>query len=720
MPISTGDQIAVSDSGRAEIGLADGNILHVGGRTTARFESLYAQQGENDQFSSIKLEEGSLILSAIGSNQDQIPRIDTQEATIYLSPGSRVRVNEDPRRGTVVIVRAGSVELRTREGSSTVRSGQYAMIREGEEPEIERGSFSRDRLDLWAADRMENLYETRSASAQYVEPDYQSDVQALDGYGDWSYDDTYGANVWVPRVGADWTPYSYGSWYYTPAGLTWWSFDPWGWFPFHFGNWFFDVSFNHWCWSPAYVYSPAWVYWGFTPSFVGWCPIGFFNPFFNGFGGINIINRTNVFVSINNVFSTRTVDFRGWNFAGASSFGTTVGRMQVIPGSRIGSRLGATQVAITSRPIVVPARSGAARQAIQSFVRQAPQVIQRTATGDPARLAPLLARQRTLPASTVSAIRENAVAIERGRLAGPGVRDVAPRGALVDRRAPAIQEGQRSPMPVERGRPGTETGRSAIEGRSNVPSRQVAPRGLASERPDARVIAPAPRPAPAPRADDWRSRSRTEAVPPARENPRSERSIAPAPRAERAPSSDWRSRPAPQQRAPEAAPAPRSEAPRSEAPRADSWRSRSDVPPARRVIDGAVPGRRAERPPAADWRSRELPSRQARPQYAPPARPDRYAAPRGDRYAPAPRSERYAAPPRENRYVAPPRPERYAPAPRSERPAYVAPPPRAERAPSYSAPPRAERAPAYSAPAPRAEHHAPPPSHGSPDRSRRN
>ena len=57
-----------------------------------------------------------------------------------------------------------------------------------------------------------------------------------------------------------WTPYSYGSWYYTPIGLSWWSYDPWGWYPHHYGNWFFDVGWNSWCWSPGYVYSPAWVY----------------------------------------------------------------------------------------------------------------------------------------------------------------------------------------------------------------------------------------------------------------------------------------------------------------------------------------------------------------------------------------------------------------------------------------------------------------------------
>ena len=663
MPISAGDEIVVPDSGRAEIGLADGNILHVGGRTTARFESLYDQQGEQDDFSAIQLTEGSLILAAVGSNRDQIPRIDTEDATVYLSAGARVRVNADPRRGTVVIARAGSVEVRTREGSSTLRAGQYAIVREGEEPEIERGSFSRDRFDLWAAERLDSLYEVRSASAGHVDREYQSDVVALDGYGDWSYDDTYNCDVWSPRVSAGWSPYSYGSWYYTPAGLTWWSYDPWGWYPFHYGNWFFSSRFSRWCWTPASVYSPAWVYWAYTPSYVGWCPIGyysFFSPWYENYYRRWGWDRPGVYVSIRGTFDSRRVDFRGWNFVGAGGF-TTVHRMDVIPGSRIADRLGA-QVAISSRPIVVNPRGGNTREAIREFVREAPSVIQRTASADSTHMAPILARERTLPPTTVQALRERGVVAERGRLAGPAASEIAPRGAMTDRgRAPAAGFA-REPRTVDRGRTGLDSARPGLDARS--PASEIAPRARGSERD-----------APSSRAEDWRGRSRTEAAVPRPENARPERVERPEARPERAPSSDWRARPAPQSRAPEAAPAPRTES----VPRTESWRSRSEMPPARRVIEGAVPGRRPEAAP--DWRSRDRESVQA------PRRESRD-------YVPAPRAERPA-------YV--------APAPREARPQY-APPPRAERAPAYSAPPpRAERAPAYSAPPPRAEHSSPPP-----------
>lgn len=639
MPISAGDEIIVAEGARAEVSLADGNLLHVGGGTRASFESLYAQQGEEDDFSSIKVREGSVILSAIGANDNQIPRIDTDDATVYLSPGARVRVNMDRRRGTVVIDRTGSVEVRTREGSYKMRSGQYLMVRGDEEPQIERGSFSRDRFDIWAADRMDSLSETRNASAKYVDQEYANDVVALDGYGDWNYSNTYSSYVWSPRVEAGWSPYSDGSWYYTPAGLTWWSNDPWGWYPHHYGNWFFESSWNRWCWTPANVYSPAWVYWAYTPTYVGWCPQGYYSgysPWWNSY----YRGRSNVYISVHGTFNPRQVDFRGWNFTGASRFGSGSGwgRADVIPGSRIADRLG-SQVAISSRPIIVSDQAGNAREAIQSFIHAAPRVIERTSNSDSSRMAPVLARERVLPAATVEALRDRAVVAERGRLTGPAAADIAPRGGAIERGRAA------GPDSVAPGR------EPLIRGRRDDAPAPLSP-GRGNEAPAGRepVLRGPSSVAPAPRLDERVDRS------PAR--PSVDRS------ADRS-SDDWRSRrvaPAPAPPASEGRTLQREEAPR----RQDDWRSRSDVPPARRVIEGAVPSRRdpeafRERPPA----------REDRPAYRPEvARPERFDrapaySPREER--PAQRPPAYSAPPpprAESRPAPPPRAEsRSAPAP---------------------------------------------------------
>ncbi|MDQ6894964.1 MAG: hypothetical protein M3167_20105, partial [Acidobacteriota bacterium] len=95
------------------------------------------------------------------------------------------------------------------------------------------------------------------------------------------------------------------------------------------------------------------------------------------------------------------------------------------------------------------------------------------------------------------------------------------------------------------------------------------------------------------------------------------------------------------------------------APRQD-WRSRSEVPPARRVIDGAVPYRRpadSPAPPSETYRARPVPSapREYRAEPRPEPRPERReAAP-----PPPPRVER--APQRAP--AAPPPPGKSGPPP---------------------------------------------------------
>lgn len=590
MPVSAGDEMVTGERGRAEVSLADGSVLHVAGGSRVRFARLRDQQGEDDEFSAVDLKYGSVVLAAAKSDQSAAPRVDTDAATVYLSQGARVRVNADPRRGTVVVARAGSVEVRTRAGSYTVRAGSYLSVEGDEEPEVAHGSFSRDRFDVWSADRFDIAADAYGASSRYVDEGYESDVVALDGYGDWSYNTTYSANVWSPRVAPGWTPYSSGSWYYTPAGLTWWPYDPWGWYPFHYGNWFFDAGWNRWCWSPASIYSPAWVYWGFSGSYVGWCPIGwisgFYSPWWNDYyRRTNHVGRGNLYFALHGTFSTRRVDLRGWNFTGAGAIAATRGRLDVIPGSRIGDRLGSS-VAVSSRTIVVPAREGGAREAVQAYVREAPRVIDRTASSDSSRLAPVLARQRDLPPDTADALRNRVVMPVKGRLEGPGVDELAPRGARVDRvdRSRAIP---RSP------------------GGEDFRSRNVEPAHPLGER---RTEAPAS-------SEHWRGRGRAPAS----------SETAPAPVAP--PSGDWRSRP-------------------------------SDVPPARRVIESAVPGRRPEARGDKTAAPREHRSRETDS-----SRPAVRVEPRPAAAPPPPHIER-AAP-------APPHVERAAPAP----PAHSAPSP---------------------------------------------
>ena len=658
LPISPGDEVRTDDPARAEIALADGNVLHVGGGTSVQFVSLYAQQGSDDEVSALSLKEGSVLLSVVGNDDKAVPRIDTEDVAVYTNPGARVRVNADPHRGTAVIVRAGSVEVRTPAGSYTVRAGNYLLAHGEEEPEIARGSFSHDRFDSWAADRLAATYDApRNASSQYVGEDYASDVASLDGYGNWDYNSTYSSYVWRPSVAVGWSPYSNGSWYYTPAGLTWWSLDTWGWYPFHYGNWFFDAGWNSWCWSPGYIYSPAWVYWGYTAGYVGWCPMGYYGPYFSPWWDNYYRNwsypRNNLAFAINGNYATRRVDMRGWNFTGSNGFGTTRGRVDVIPGTRVVDRLGG-QIAVSSRPIVLGARTGAGvRESMRDYVREAPRVIERTAGRDADRLEPVLARDRVLPRSTVEALRGRTVVSDRGRLSGPGAQDLAPRGATI----------------VERGRGGAQiestkrietdrtTGRTVLrEGGRSPAVPQTSDRG---SHPEQRHMDTRSEP-----VESWRTRSGA-AEPGGRTT-----GDAPRTRGEAPASQSWRGNPRTAQ--PQTGAPPAGQRYESDQRAVEDWRSRGQVPPARRVIEGAVPGRRNPDAGGPPQRSNDFAPRES------PSSP-RGGAPHSIERAPAPMQ---------------PAP---APRPQPQAPAQAAPP-------SHSAPP-----PAHSAPAPRP---APPSSSG--------
>ncbi|HEY1252943.1 MAG TPA: DUF6600 domain-containing protein [Thermoanaerobaculia bacterium] len=700
LPISVGDMLSTEDPARAEIAMADGNLLQVGGGTQIKFLSLSGQQGSDDQVSAIDLTEGSVILSVIGSDDRAVPRIDTDDATVYASLGSRVRVNADPRHGSSVIVRAGSVEVRSRTGSYTVRAGNYLTVNGDEEPEIARGDFSRDRFDGWAADRMESYSESsRTASSKYVGEDYAGDVQALDGYGDWQYNDDYGSEVWRPNVAVGWSPYSNGSWYYTPIGLTWWSWDPWGWFPFHYGNWFWDVGWNSWCWSPGYVYSPAWCYYGYSGGYFGWCPTGWYggySPWWNSYYKNWGYPRAGVQFAINGRFATRNVALRGWNFTNTNNVGSR-GRLDVVNGTRAVDRLG-SDFSISSRPIVVQARgTGNVRDAVREQIREAPRTIERTA-GDSSRLAPVVARDAKLPAASVDALRERAVVADRGRLSGPGARDIAPRGAtIVERGDSRGLESSRTDA-VRRDDRG---GRNLITNRGTGASPAAPDR---SERPEI-----SRQPSRPDSAESWRSRPE---APRSADAGRGTVQRSPEPRENRP------TNPSNQERADawrqSNRPAPNGNGTRSATPRegpvqrgTQSWRSRSDVPPARRVIEGAVPNRRTtESPRHSDaWRQAPPPSRDSgsgsrNREVAPPRRS--FDDPRA--YTPRSRPEappqyRSAPPSRDFSPSSPPSRD-FAPRPAP------APPSRSfDRAPSApSAPPRS--APSFSSP------RSSPPSHG--------
>lgn len=691
LPLAESDQVTTAAGGRAEIELADGNRVQIAGESRIRLDALAGEDGSSATESAVTVLEGSVAVEAGSFTDSRAFRVDTPDASVYVPSGAQARINLDPHHGTSVVARRGSLDVQTRSGSIPVQAGQYVLVQGDQQPELARGTFSRDRFDVWVADRTETLLQAHnSTSARYLEgDDYDEDVAALDDYGRWDYSSTYGTNVWRPNVDAGWSPYSDGYWYDTPAGATWVDNEPWGWFPHHFGNWFFDAGFGSWCWSPAYAYSPAWVYWGFADDWVGWCPVGYYSgfaPWWNYWGGWGW--GSGFYFSINGLFDFGGIDCRrGWNFVGGDRFGGRFDRRSLVSGATLAGRLGSgVRIAVTSNPLRVPTVSGrgSGATALRAFARSAPATIARRVTpAQSATLAPFLARGRSLPAGTVQALRQTQVARvdpATRRLQGPGAASL-----------PAARRGSSAPTFS-----GRALGGGSFSSRGGVRSeawRNNAP-GAATVSPRRAPIGSVPSPS---SSSSWRGRSFSRSEAPSR-----------APMS-RTPSENWRSR--------SAAPQGVGSVPRSgrfSDLSSEGWRSRAAVPPAQRVIEGIDRGRALPGPRSNEsWRS--LPERRPMSDsrsfdrgYAAP-RMQRSAPPSFDRRAePSPRFERQAPPPRfESRMAPQPRFERSAPPPRFERSAP------AQRFDSRPAPPRFESRPApsgremRSAPPPRESRSAP-------------
>jgi hypothetical protein len=97
--------------------------------------------------------------------------------------------------------------------------------------------------------------------------------QPLSVYGSWVDAPSYG-RCWHPaRVTAEWRPYSQGHWEYTDVGWYWISDEPFGWATFHYGSWVNDPQYG-WIWIPGIEWSPAWVVWRESDTYIGWAPCG--------------------------------------------------------------------------------------------------------------------------------------------------------------------------------------------------------------------------------------------------------------------------------------------------------------------------------------------------------------------------------------------------------------------------------------------------------------
>lgn len=313
-PVLAGDHLWVPDRSRVEILLADQNILRVDGGSELILERLAVSPDRNDRATVVRLVAGNLQLVVTqDSLGDQLPRVDTPNATIYPQNYGVYRITADDGWSQLV-VRRGTAEVVTDRGTSRVKADEEAVIDDRADDEDRRaevreaGGF--DSLERWAR----QLDDEFSGSDQrYVDDNLRYAAAPLTRYGSWI--DVNGSSYWRPRVAADWRPYWQGRWVYTPSGLTWLSSEPWGWVPYHYGSWDYLPGYG-WAWQPGSVWSAAWVYWYWGQDYVGWCPTGYYTRYYGPTLGVNIGFRNGVYGWAGGSWGI----YDNWNFVSTSYF----------------------------------------------------------------------------------------------------------------------------------------------------------------------------------------------------------------------------------------------------------------------------------------------------------------------------------------------------------------------------------------------------------------
>ena len=306
-PVVSSDKVSTGVNSRAEVQLDHGNIVRLGDNTLTGIAGLSRNQIQ------IQVDRG-LIDYSVFKGSDAAVEIDTANVAVHPDQRDGVyRVEVNSQGETSVIVRKGSAQISTPQGSTQVEQGQMVIVRGmGDDTQYKlENAPSKDSWDSWNIERdhtILNAQSWRNTNRYYV------GSEDLDAYGRWVTVPDYGP-VWAPAAGPGWAPYRSGRWVWEPGwGWTWVSYEPWGWAPYHYGRWF--VYNSSWVWwpGPAYgypgyrpVWAPAYVSFfgfgggvgvGFGFGSVGWLPIGPCDTFYPWYGRYrsryNVVNITTI------------------------------------------------------------------------------------------------------------------------------------------------------------------------------------------------------------------------------------------------------------------------------------------------------------------------------------------------------------------------------------------------------------------------------------------
>ncbi|HET7841021.1 MAG TPA: FecR family protein, partial [Terriglobia bacterium] len=198
-PLVPGDRISTGAGSRAEVQLDYANVLRLDQNSEAKIADLTRSRIQ------VQLAQGNMDLSALKDGQADV-EVDTPNVAVQPSGDGvyRIQVNGDQ---TQVIIRQGTAQISTPQGSTNVKAGDMITIEGTDNPQYQvTNAPGRDAWDDWNRDRDNVIQNAQSYSHTNR---YYTGAQDLDRNGRWVYVPNYDY-VWQPNVGADWAPYRDG------------------------------------------------------------------------------------------------------------------------------------------------------------------------------------------------------------------------------------------------------------------------------------------------------------------------------------------------------------------------------------------------------------------------------------------------------------------------------------------------------------------------------
>ncbi len=307
--VLAGDELRLSGGARAEIQLADRNLLRLDDRAELVFLTLAGSPDRSDAVTALRLRRGALqVVVADDYVGETPPAIETSNAYVELrGPGTYLIEAQDPER-TLVVARRGSAQVRAGTAVTTLRSGEEALVEGFDGPRV-RLAAARGLLPVerWG----EALTASYAGTTEiYVDESIRYAAAPLQSHGNWMY--VRGSRAWRPHVKHGWRPYSRGRWRHTPTGLLWVSYEPWGWVPHHYGNWDLVPGYG-WVWFPGRRFASAWVFWYWGPKYVGWVPWGYYSNHYR--------SRYSLSFAVYGRAGGLAVNFGDWCFTPLNRFG---------------------------------------------------------------------------------------------------------------------------------------------------------------------------------------------------------------------------------------------------------------------------------------------------------------------------------------------------------------------------------------------------------------